>query len=161
MQGETEVFVDSTFQVYINHGCVGANNIGYDMVITEASADANNIPVEVTNPHLGNQVIYNPAKERQIRFYSSATPRRHILSGEELLDNYLGMTGEHLRIWLMGLLQFNSRLHVSLVELNSLFSFFPLVYSDILHFKGMKIQDWKEDVNTLKKQCHNNGKQRI
>ena len=126
MQGETEVFVDSTFQVYINHGCVGANNIGYDMVTTEASADANNVPVEVTNPHLGNQVIYNPAKERQIRFYSSATPRRHILSGEELLDNYLGMTGEHRRIWLMGLLQFNSRLYASFVELNSLFFFFRL-----------------------------------
>ena len=94
------------------------------MVTTEASADANNVPVEVTNPHLGNQVIYNPAKERQIRFYSSATPRRQILSGEELLDNYLGMTGEHRRIWLMGLLQFNSRLYASFVELNSLFFFF-------------------------------------
>lgn len=97
--GETEVFVDSTFQCFINHGCVGANNIGYDMNVTEASADPMSVPDEVTSPYLGIQVIYNPAKERQVRFYSSATPRRDIEIGEELLDNYLGMTGMEVKDW--------------------------------------------------------------
>ena len=94
LQGETEVFVDSTLQCFINHGCVGASNVGYDLNVTEASADPMSVPDEVTDPHLGKQFIYNPAKERQVRFYSSATPRRDIELGEELFDNYLGMTGE-------------------------------------------------------------------
>jgi hypothetical protein len=64
------------------------------MNVTEASADPMSVPDEVTDPHLGKQVIYNPAKERQVRFYSSATPRRDIKIGVELFDNYLGMTGE-------------------------------------------------------------------
>ena len=64
------------------------------MNITEASADPMSIPEEVTDPYTGKQFVYNPAKERQVSFYSSATPHRDIKTGEELLDNYLGMTGE-------------------------------------------------------------------
>ena len=93
-QGETEVFIDSTFQCFINHGCVGANNVGYDMNVTEASADPMLIPKEVTDFYTGKQVVYNPAKERQVHFYASASPRRDIKTGEELLDNFLGMIGE-------------------------------------------------------------------
>ena len=64
------------------------------MNITEASADPKLMPEEVTDPYTGKQLIYNPAKERQVRFYSSASPRRDIKTGEELLNNYLGMTGK-------------------------------------------------------------------
>ena len=88
------MFVDSTIQSLINHGCVGANNIGYNMNVTEASADPMSIPKEVTEPYTGLHVRYNPAKERQVHFYSSASPRRDIKTGEELLDNYLGKIGE-------------------------------------------------------------------
>lgn len=85
--------MDSTIQCFINHGCVGANNVGYDMQVTEASADPRSVPDEVTFSYAGKEFIYNPAKERQVRFYSSTTPRRNIKAGEELLNNYLGMTG--------------------------------------------------------------------
>eukprot|EP00531_Pseudo-nitzschia_arenysensis_P006766 CAMPEP_0116154554 /NCGR_PEP_ID=MMETSP0329-20121206/21842_1 /TAXON_ID=697910 /ORGANISM="Pseudo-nitzschia arenysensis, Strain B593" /LENGTH=843 /DNA_ID=CAMNT_0003651541 /DNA_START=63 /DNA_END=2591 /DNA_ORIENTATION=- len=98
-QGETEVFIDSTLQSLINHGCVGANNIGYNMNVTEASADPMSIAKEVTDSYAGGQFIYNPAKERQVRFYSSASPRRDIKKGEELFDNYLGMNGAEDEYW--------------------------------------------------------------
>lgn len=98
-QGETEVFVDSTLQSLINHGCVGANNIGYNMTVTEASADPMSIAKELADAYAGGQFIYNPAKERQVRFYSSASPRRDIKKGEELLGNYLGMNGAENEYW--------------------------------------------------------------
>mmetsp|Transcript_53284 Transcript_53284/g.59579 ORF Transcript_53284/g.59579 Transcript_53284/m.59579 type:complete len:113 (+) Transcript_53284:306-644(+) len=41
--GEIEVFVDSTSQCLINHGSVGANDVGSDMNITEVSADPSSI----------------------------------------------------------------------------------------------------------------------
>ena len=94
VQGKTEVFIDSTIQCMINHGCVGTSNIGYNMTVTEASADPMSIPEEVASSYKGRQFVYNPAKERQVRFYSSSTPHRDIEAGEELLGNYLGMTGE-------------------------------------------------------------------
>ena len=64
------------------------------MNVTEASADPMSIPKEVTDYYTGDQFIYNPAKERQGRFHSSAFPRKDIKTGEEILDNYLGMIGE-------------------------------------------------------------------
>ena len=64
------------------------------MNVTEASADPLSIAKEVTETYAGYQVRYNPAKERQVRFYSSASPRRDIKTGEELLDNFLGKIGE-------------------------------------------------------------------
>mmetsp|Transcript_22076 Transcript_22076/g.61400 ORF Transcript_22076/g.61400 Transcript_22076/m.61400 type:complete len:871 (+) Transcript_22076:139-2751(+) len=98
-QGDTEVFVDSTIQSMINHGCVGANNVGYKINITEESADPLSVPEEVLSSITGKQVVYNPAKERQVRFYSTSTPRRDIKAGEELLNNYLGMTGAEATDW--------------------------------------------------------------
>ena len=70
------------------------------MTVTEATADPMSIAKEVTDSYTGKQFIYNPAKERQVRFYSSASPRRDIKTGEELLDNYLGMNGKHKAILL-------------------------------------------------------------
>eukprot|EP00536_Pseudo-nitzschia_multiseries_P001819 jgi/Psemu1/301002/fgenesh1_kg.23_\ len=94
LQGDTEVFIDSTIQCMINHGCVGTNNVGYNIKLTEETADPSSIPEEVLSPITGRQFVYNPARERQVHFYSSSTPHRNILAGEELLDNYLGMTGK-------------------------------------------------------------------
>jgi hypothetical protein len=51
------------------------------------------MPEELILQYSGKENIYNPAAERQVHFYSSATPRRDISQGEELFDNYLGMTG--------------------------------------------------------------------
>jgi hypothetical protein len=64
------------------------------MNVTETSADPMSVSEEVTESYAGKQFIYNPAKERQVRFYSSASPRRDIKTGEELFDNYLGKIGE-------------------------------------------------------------------
>ena len=69
------------------------------MNVTEATADPKSIPKEVTDSYAGKQYIYNPAKERQVHFYSSASPRRDIKIGEELLDNYLGMNGAEDAYW--------------------------------------------------------------
>jgi hypothetical protein len=93
--GEIEVVVDSTFQCFINHGCKGSNNVGHNLTITEFSADQNVFPDELKARDLGLDAVYNPAKERQVHFYSSAIPLRDIRVGEELFDNYLGMTGEY------------------------------------------------------------------
>ena len=98
-QGETEVFIDSTLQSLINHGCEGASNIGYNINVTEATADPKFVPNEITEPYAGKQYIYNPAKERQVHFYSSTSPRRDIKTGEELFDNYLGMKGPENSYW--------------------------------------------------------------
>lgn len=93
--GEIEIFVDSTFQCFINHGCHGSNNVGHNLTINEASADPEIFPDELRDRDLGLEAVYNPAKERQVHFYSSAIPLRDIKAGEELFDNYLGMTGEY------------------------------------------------------------------
>jgi len=52
------------------------------------------------NINHGVENVYNPAKERQVNFYSGAIPRRDIAKGEEMLDNYVGMTVKHVGGWL-------------------------------------------------------------
>jgi hypothetical protein len=94
-QGDIEVRVDSTFHCFINHGCNGTNNVGHDLLVTEANADPWSIPAELASRYVGEEAAYNPAKERQVHFYSSAIPLRYIEKGEELFDNYLGMSGKH------------------------------------------------------------------
>ena len=86
--------VDSTIHCFINHGCNGTNNVGHDISFTESSANPWSLPVEILDKYFGKTAVYNPAKERQVSFYSSAIPLRDIQGGEELFDNYLGMTGK-------------------------------------------------------------------
>jgi hypothetical protein len=69
------------------------------MDLTEASADPMLIAKEVIESYAGKQFVYNPAKERQVHFYSSASPRGDIKAGEELLDNFLGMIGAQDSDW--------------------------------------------------------------
>ena len=68
--------------------------MGFNVNVTEASADPLSISKEITEYYAGKEFIYNPARERQVSFYSSSTPRTDIKEGEELLENYLGMTSE-------------------------------------------------------------------
>jgi hypothetical protein len=93
LQGRIEIYVDPTFQCFINHGCDGSNNVGHDLTITENTADHEVIPEELLRQYSGKENIYNPARDRQVHFYSSAIPLRDISQGEELFDNYLGMAG--------------------------------------------------------------------
>jgi hypothetical protein len=57
------------------------------------------LPEEILRQYSGKENIYNPAAERQTHFYSCATPLRDIAAGEELSDNYLGMTGRTSQGW--------------------------------------------------------------
>jgi hypothetical protein len=87
------------FHCFINHACGAQNNVGHNLTVSEATADPNNLAPEIWDTYLGSQAIYNPAKERQIHFYSSATPLRDIKKGEELFDNYLPMGGRTSLYW--------------------------------------------------------------
>jgi len=98
-QGGIEIFVDPTFQCFINHGCDGSNNVGHGLTITENSADPEEFSEELLHQYLGKENIYNPARDRQVHFYSSAIPLRDISQGEELFDNYLGMAGLSKNGW--------------------------------------------------------------
>ena len=97
-QGGIDIFVDSSFHCLINHGCNGSNNVGHDLTVTEANADPNKIPDEVSYRKVGPG-LYNPFAMRQVHFFSSAIPRRDIAKGEELFDNYLGMSGQGIDGW--------------------------------------------------------------
>lgn len=85
--GGHEVFVDSTFHCFINHACKGQNNVGWNLTVNEANGDPDNVAKEVYDTYFGEDLIYNPAAERQVHFYSSAIPLRDIKKGEELFDN--------------------------------------------------------------------------
>lgn len=52
--------------------------------------------------YFGKENVYNPARDRQVHFYSSAIPLRDIAKGEELFDNYLGMPGVSAAGWREG-----------------------------------------------------------
>lgn len=93
--GAAEAFIDSTIHCFINHGCHGNQNVGRTLTITESSADPDVFPDELKAQYLDQDTVYNPARERQVHFYSMASPLRDIKRGEELLNNHLGMTGEY------------------------------------------------------------------
>jgi hypothetical protein len=57
------------------------------------------IAEEIVNRYSGHDEIYNPAAERQIHYYSSATPIKDIKQSEELFDNYLAMGGRSSTYW--------------------------------------------------------------
>ena len=69
------------------------------MEVTEESADPKSIHPEVLNRYFGKDRIYNPFGERQPHFFSSALPVRPIKAGDELFDNYLGMSGNDAKGW--------------------------------------------------------------
>ena len=94
-----DVYVDSTLHCFVNHGCKGSTNVGHSLESSEDNADADVIPKEILEWYLGKDVVYNPAAERQAHFYSSAYPLRDFAQGEELFDNYLGMTGNYKLGW--------------------------------------------------------------
>jgi hypothetical protein len=99
LQGANEVFVDSTFQCFTNHACNGRNNVGFNISISEATADPAVVASEIYDSYFGRDRIYNPAAERQTHFYSTATPLRDIQEGEELFDTYIAMAGVSEQFW--------------------------------------------------------------
>ena len=66
------------------------------MSVTEETASKDALAAELV---VGRDDIYNPAKERQTHFYSRAIPLRDIPQGEELLENFLGRSGDYLGGW--------------------------------------------------------------
>jgi hypothetical protein len=69
------------------------------LTVSEASADPETVSEEILDLYRGIDVIFNPAKERQVHYYSSAIPLRDIKKGEELFDNYVGMSGRTAPYW--------------------------------------------------------------
>ena len=98
-QGGHEVYVDATIHTFINHACDGKNNMGHDLVVTENTADPDHVADELVDKIRGKENIHNPLQDRQVHFFSSATVRRSIKRGEELFDNYLGMSGIWRGFW--------------------------------------------------------------
>lgn len=93
------IMVCPTIHVFRNHGCNGTNNVGFDLVVTEETADPNVMPEELLSKYFDPSVIYNPALDRQVHYYSGGYPIRDIAKGEEILDNYLGMVGLEMEGW--------------------------------------------------------------
>ena len=63
-------------QCFTNHACDGSNNFGIKLGVSQE-----------------RNFVYDPAADRQVKFYARATPLRDIYQGEELLDNYFAMSG--------------------------------------------------------------------
>lgn len=84
---------------FINHACNAANNVGHNLTISESAADPDVIHDEVLAYYEGTHTVYNPAADRQVHFYSSASPLRDINAGEELFDNYIAMSGRGTTYW--------------------------------------------------------------
>lgn len=74
--GQDSFIIDSTMQSFTNHACDGSSNFG---VKPGVSRERN--------------FVYDPAADRQVKFYARATPLRDIHQGEELLDNDFAMPG--------------------------------------------------------------------
>lgn len=82
------------FHCFINHACNAANNVGHNLTISEGTADPETVAQEILEKYSGEHTTYNPAADRQIHYYSSATPIRDISANEELFDNYIAMSGK-------------------------------------------------------------------
>jgi hypothetical protein len=85
-------YTDSSIPCFTNHGCHGTANVGYDLAITEGTADAYNRP-DLIVEHFARtpQFRYNPAADREPHFYGLGNPIRAIAQGEEILLNYLAL----------------------------------------------------------------------
>eukprot|EP00538_Stauroneis_constricta_P000422 CAMPEP_0119568268 /NCGR_PEP_ID=MMETSP1352-20130426/38409_1 /TAXON_ID=265584 /ORGANISM="Stauroneis constricta, Strain CCMP1120" /LENGTH=947 /DNA_ID=CAMNT_0007617637 /DNA_START=95 /DNA_END=2938 /DNA_ORIENTATION=+ len=98
-RGEIHIYSDASIHTFINHGCQGSNNVGYNFTIDEsAELSFDDIPAEIMKTK-SKAYVYNPSIDRQPHFYSSGFPLRDIAAGEELFDNYLGMTGLTSKNW--------------------------------------------------------------
>jgi len=67
--GKDSFIVHPTIQMFTNQAGDGNNNIGFDL--------------SQSNGESG--ILYNPAADRQVKFYNTATPRQDIKQGEEHL----------------------------------------------------------------------------
>ena len=80
---------------FVNHGCNGTSNIGWVYDFTEFTADFEGDLAEADQLALINELVFDPFTDRDTNYlYGAATEtNRPISSGEEILDNYLDMTG--------------------------------------------------------------------
>ena len=67
--------------------------------MSQSSADPKKVAREIIERYEERDIVYNPAADRQVQFYASATPLRNIKRGEELFDNYLAMSGKSAANW--------------------------------------------------------------
>jgi len=84
--GKSSFQVESTIQVFTNHACNADNNIGYKLTASQKNANLEEVTRETIEKYDGQEYVYNPAADRQVRFYARAAPLRDISQDEELLD---------------------------------------------------------------------------
>lgn len=99
--GRNSFNVDSAVLCFVNHSCDGKYNVGYNLTMTQATADPNEVSQDIREKYEGIESVYNPVVDRQVQFqfYKSAVPLRAIKKGEELFDNYLTMCGKSAEYW--------------------------------------------------------------
>jgi len=92
--GRNSFIVGSAVFCFINHACDGKNNFGYNLTVTQTTADPKEFSRQIIEKYEGLENISNPAADRQSRSYTKAVSLRAINQGEELLDNYLAKCDE-------------------------------------------------------------------
>jgi hypothetical protein len=99
-QGRMESITDSTIQCFTNHGCNGSANFGYDLTLTEATADPETMGEEIYEHYIREQEsVYNPAADRSPHFYGLGSPLRDIVQGEEIYINYFAFVTTDISNW--------------------------------------------------------------
>jgi len=92
--GRNSFIVSSAVLCFINHACDGKYNFGYNLTVTQTTADSKEVSREILEKYEGRENDYNPAADRRVQFYANAVSINAINQGEELLDNYAAMCGE-------------------------------------------------------------------
>jgi hypothetical protein len=92
--GDKEVAVDAGIATFINHGCRGQYNTGVDTGdLNEMTADEQQMPISLQTGVSAH--AYNPVKDRNLHmpFYGIERMLRPVNAGDEILGNYIAMTG--------------------------------------------------------------------
>jgi len=97
--GKDSFILDSTIRSFTNHACDGNNNVGVQLGVSQSSANPQEVAKEIIERYEEPGVVYNPAADRQVKFYARATPFRDIKQGEENLENYLASSGMSAKKW--------------------------------------------------------------
>ena len=93
MQGETHYTVDSSIELFCNHGCNQTYSYGDGTSYTEMNVDLGAIPQEIQNNAKAS--AFCPSCERHLRQALSLgdSAMRDIKAGEEIYCNYLSFVG--------------------------------------------------------------------
>jgi hypothetical protein len=84
--------LDTGVLTFVNHGCNGTSNVGFQVPFSESNADLNDPLVLEFIEEMwtgGEECVYNPALVRDTSSKVIIENSGPIMKGEELLDNYI------------------------------------------------------------------------